>query len=321
MGSHVLRGLTHPEQVYQVLIPGLIAEFPPLKSVENRLNNLPVQVTPFVGRESEIEALSKLSLDPDLSLISIIAPGGMGKTRLALELGERMLDRFHNGVFFVELAPISDSENIIPAVAEALGYQFQQDGRSPKQQVLDYLGNKHLLLIMDNFEHLIDGAKIVTEMLKSASKLKILATSRQRLYQPGETLFTLPGLGLPDLDISEDASQFAAIELFQQTARRARTDFVITPANLPPVVQICRLVQGMPLGILLAASWITVLSETEIVTEIQGSLDILEAEGNELPERQRSMFPGGAFPPNTLLVIDRLVAEPFLVEVQTVAAL
>ena len=119
MGSHTLRGLIHPEHVFQVLIPGMVAEFPPLKSVENRLNNLPVQVTPFVGRESEIEALSKLSLDPDLSLISIIAPGGMGKTRLALELGERILDRFQNGVFFVELAPISDSGNIIPAVAEA----------------------------------------------------------------------------------------------------------------------------------------------------------------------------------------------------------
>jgi len=289
LGSHALKGLTHPEQVYQILIPGLLTEFPALKSFVDRLNNLPAQVTHFVGRESEIEALSELLLDPNLPLVSIIAPGGMGKTRLALELGERMLDQFQNGVFFVELAPISNSENIIPAVAEAVGYQFQQGGRSPKQQVLDYLEKKHMLLILDNFEHLMDGAELVTEILNSASKLKILVTSRQRLYQPGETLFTLPGLGLPDLDKSGDASQFAAIELFQQTARRARTDFVITPANLQDVVQICRLVQGMPLGILLAASWITVLSETEIATEIQGSLDILEAEGSELPERQRSV--------------------------------
>jgi len=289
LGSHTLKGLIQPEQVYQILIPGLLIEFPPLKTIVDRLNNLPAQVTPFVGRESEIEALSKLILDPDLCLISLIAPGGMGKTRLALELGERMLNQFQNGVFFVELAPISDSGNILPAVGEALGYQFQQNGRSPKQQVLDYLKKKHLLLIMDNFEHLMDGAEIVTEMLKSASDLKILVTSRKRLHQPGETLFTLPGLQLPNLELSEGASQFAAIELFQQTARRARTDFIITHENLPHVVQICWLVQGMPLGILLAAAWIAVLSTQEIITEIQQSLDILEAEGSELPERQRSI--------------------------------
>ncbi len=253
-------------------------------------HNLPAQITPFVGRKFEITALSELFLDPNVVLVSIIAPGGMGKTRLALELGSRMVKQFPNGVFFVELAPINEGRNIIPAVAEAIGYQFQQNGRSQKQQVLDYLENKQTLLILDNFEHLTDGgAEIVTEMLKSASRLKILVTSRQRLNQTGETLFTLHGLRLPDSDTADDASRYAAVELFQQTARRARPDFVLTPENLSHVVQICRMVQGMPLGILLAAPWITVLSTTEIAEEIQRGLDILEAEGSELPERLRSI--------------------------------
>jgi len=253
-------------------------------------HNLPVQITPFVGREFEIAALSGLILDPNLSLVSIVGPGGMGKTRLALELGGRLVEQFTDGVFFVELAPITAGANIIPAVAEALGYQFQQNGRSQKQQVLDYLQNKNLLLILDNFEHLIaGGAEIVTEMLQAAARLKILVTSRQRLYQTGETLFTLHGLKLPDLDRPDNAARSAAIELFQQTARRTRPEFALTPKNLPQVTQICRLVQGMPLAILLAAPWVTVLSTAEIVGEIQHGLDILAAEGSELPERLRSI--------------------------------
>jgi predicted ATPase/DNA-binding SARP family transcriptional activator len=253
-------------------------------------HNLPAQITPFVGREFEITALSGLILDPDFSLVTIIAPGGMGKTRLALELGRRLVKQFQNGAFFVELAPINDSKNIIPLVAEAIGYQFQQNGRSQKQQVLDYLQNKQILLILDNFEQLIDGgSEIVTEMLESAQGLKILVTSRRRLYQAGETLFTLHGLRLPDLDSAQDAARSAAIELFHQAARRARPDFVLNSENLPHAIRICRLVQGMPLGILLAAPWISVLSTSEIAAEIQQGLDILEAEGGELPQRLRSI--------------------------------
>ncbi len=253
-------------------------------------HNLPVQITPFVGRKFEIMALSELVLNPNLFLVSIVAPGGMGKTRLALELGSRVVNQFKNGVFFVELAPIIASRNIIPAVAEAIGCQFQQNGRSQRQQVLDYLESKQTLLILDNFEHLIDGgSKIVTEMLKSAPRLKILVTSRQHLNQTGETLLTLHGLRLPELDTADDTSRYAAIELFEQTARRARPDFVLAPGNLPHVIRICRLVQGMPLGILLAAPWVTVLSTGEIAEEIQRGLDILEAEGSDLPERLRSI--------------------------------
>jgi predicted ATPase/class 3 adenylate cyclase/Tfp pilus assembly protein PilF len=290
LGAHRVQGLAQPEVIYQLNHPDLDTEFPPLKSPYVPKHNLPTHTTPLVGREAELAALSRLILDQNLLLISIIAPGGMGKTRLALELGSQMVEQFQNGVFFVELAPIKESGNIISAVAEAIGYQFQQTGRSQKKQVLDYLENKQMLLILDNFEHLLDGgAEIVTEMLRVAPELKILVTSRQRLYQPGETLYTLHGLRLPELDTTNDTSRYAAVELFEQTAQRARPEFVLTPENLPEVVRICRLVQGMPLGILLAAPWVTVLSTAEIVEEIQRGLDILEAEGSELPERQRSI--------------------------------
>jgi predicted ATPase len=138
-----------------------------------------------------------------------------------------MVNEFKNGVFFVELAPISDSDLIIPAVAEAVGYQFQQDGRSPIQQTIDYLSNKQTLLIVDNYEHLLEGAGIVTELLHSAALLKVLVTSRQRLFQPGETVFPLPGLMLPEMDRADDAAHTASVELFLQTARRVRPDFAL----------------------------------------------------------------------------------------------
>ncbi|MEJ2266644.1 MAG: adenylate/guanylate cyclase domain-containing protein [Anaerolineales bacterium] len=289
LGVHKLKGLAEPERIYQLNHPDLVQDFPRLRSASVPKHNLPAEITPLVGREREISTLTGLLVDPNLALISIVAPGGTGKSHLALELGRRMVEKFSNGVYFVELAPIKESENIIPAVAEAVGYQFQQNGRSQKQQVLDYLANKEMLLIMDNYEHLLDGgAEIVTEILHSASGLKILATSRYRLHLPGETLFTLHGLSLPDMG-AEDAIRNASVELFQQSARRIRPDFEMTPENLPHVVQICRLVHGMPLGILLAAAWVSVISTAEIAEEIQQGLDILEAEGSELPERQRSV--------------------------------
>ncbi len=248
-------------------------------------HNLPGQITPFIGREFEITALTGLLLDPSFSLVSIVAPGGMGKTRLAIEVGNRIGSRFQHGVTFVELAPLADSTDIVAAVADATGYHFQQSGRSQKQQVQDYLANKEILLILDNFEHLLDGANIVTELLSSAPRLKLLVTSRQRIDQAGETLFNLHGMSLPASGSHEEAAQAPAVELFRQYARRARPDFELTAENLHHVVEICRLLQGMPLGILLAAQWVTVLTSNEIVSEIEAGLDILEAEGNELPER------------------------------------
>lgn len=252
-------------------------------------HNLPAQVTEFVGREHELAELAKLLQDKSLRLMTIIAPGGMGKTRLSLEAAERSLDYFSNGIYFVELAPLSNPEQIISAIANALDVTFQQDGREQKQQILDYLQHKQILLLMDNFEHLLDGADLVTEILNTAPGVQVLVTSRQRLGQRGETIFHLSGMDFPDWETPGEALQYAAVKLFVNSAKHALPSFELTGDNLNAVARICRLVQGMPLGIVLSGAWVAMLSPQEIASELEQNMDILSDESGELPERQQSI--------------------------------
>jgi hypothetical protein len=199
-------------------------------------SNLPSQTTAFIGREDELTELTRLLSQPMTRLITIVGPGGMGKTRLSLETAEREIDHFANGVYLVELAPLNTAENIIPTLAEALGYQFQQDGRDSKQQLSDYLREKHLLLVLDNFEHLLDGVGIVADILKTAPHVKIMATSRERLNLTSETFFTLDGLDFPDWETPEDAMNYSAVKLFMQSAQRAQPGFELKTDDLVYVV-------------------------------------------------------------------------------------
>jgi serine/threonine protein kinase/tetratricopeptide (TPR) repeat protein len=262
---------------------------PPIEFSLRVQHNLPAQTTPFVGREAEVDALVKLLDDRSNRLITILAPGGMGKTRLALEVSERQLDKYVDGVFFVELAPLSDTNSIITTIADTLGYHFQADGREPLQQIQDYLSSKTLLLVLDNFEHLLDGAGLVTDILKSAPTLNILATSRQRLNQMGETLYHLSGMNFPAWETPADAMTYGSVQLFLQSAKRVQPDFELTQDNLDHVARICKLVQGMPLGILLSASWLGMLTSAEVADEIAGGIDFLETDEIGLPNRQRSI--------------------------------
>lgn len=252
-------------------------------------HNLPAQTTPFVGREDELAQLAKLLDNSKIRLITILAPGGMGKTRLALESAEWQIPNFEHGVYFVELAPLSDPAHIVSAIATATNYNFQVDGRDQKQQILDFLGNKTLLLVIDNYEHLLEGASLVTDILKAAPDVKILVTSRQRLNQLSETIFNLQGMDFPAWETPADALEYAAVKLFMQSAKRARSDFELTTDNMDAVARICKLVQGMPLGILLAAAWLGVLPPDEIAAEIAQSVDFLASDMGEIPERQRNM--------------------------------
>jgi predicted ATPase/DNA-binding SARP family transcriptional activator len=258
-------------------------------SLRRSRHNLPTQTTPFVGREFELRALAKLLNDPQIRLITILAPGGMGKTWLAVESGQHHLPNFQHGVYIVELARLSNPINIITAVAEAVGYQLQSDGREPKQQVLDFLSNKEILLLMDNYEHLLDGATLVSDMLQSAPQLKILATSRQRLNQSGETIFNLQGMDFPTWKTLEEALEYAPVKLFLQGARRARPDFELNLDNMEAIARICKQVQGMPLAIVLAASWVVMLSPEEIADELSAGISFLKSELSDLPERQRKI--------------------------------
>ena len=252
-------------------------------------HNLPAQTTLFVGREAELAELDRLLGNRETRLVTIVSQGGMGKTRLSLEVGERQLSAHEDGVYFVALAPLSDPANILAAVAEATGYQFQADGRDERQQVFDYLRNKRLLLIMDNYEHLLSGTGVVTEILQAAPDVRVLATSRQRLSQSGETVFDLRGMDFPQWETPDDALEYAAVKLFLQGARRAQPQFEVTADNMHYIARICKLVDGLPLGIVLAASWISLLGPEEIASEIAANVDFLESDLGDLPERHRSI--------------------------------
>jgi serine/threonine protein kinase len=265
---------------------------PPETQLRNQ-HNLPAQTTPFVGREAEVDALVNLLDDPTNRLITILAPGGMGKTRLALEVAERYISPpqsdFTDGVFFVELAPLLDTSSIIPSIADALGYHFQADGREPLQQIQDYLSSKTLFLVLDNFEHLLEGAGLVTDILKTASTVNILATSRQRLNQMGETLYHLSGMDFPAWKTPSEAMKYGSVQLFLQSAKRVQPNFELTSENLDEVAQICKSVQGMPLGILLSASWLGMLTPAEVAEEIASGIDFFETDEIGLPDRQHSI--------------------------------
>ncbi|MFN8561511.1 MAG: protein kinase [Anaerolineae bacterium] len=270
-------------------------ETPNTPSSDALRHNLPLQTTPFVGREAELDELEKILRDSTVHLLTVVGPGGMGKTRLSLEVAGKFLHPephgrlFEHGIYFIDLAPVASAEHIVGAAAEAVGYAFQQDGRDPQQQLLDYLHGKNMLLIMDNFEHVIAGRTIVQDMLQAAPTVKILVTSRERLNLNAETVYVLSGMSFPTWETPADALEYGAVKLFMQSALRVRRDFQLEAGDLPFVARICRLVQGTPLGILLAAAWLEVLTPREIVDEISRSFDFLETEMHDVPERQRSL--------------------------------
>ncbi|MGB3717302.1 MAG: protein kinase [Candidatus Promineifilaceae bacterium] len=257
-------------------------------------HNLPAQTTPFIGRQAELTELARLFADPNIRLVSILGPGGMGKTRLALEAAAAQLPSFGQGVYFVPLAQLNSAEDIIPAVAEAVGLQFYEGG-TPKQQLLEYFQRKQILLVVDNFEHVLNGAELVSEIMGFAQGVKVLATSREKLNLQVETRFRLEGMDFPEWEAEQEISaldailEYSAVKLFLQSARRARPGFELRADDLHDVVQICQLVGGMPLGILLAAAWVEMFSPKEIAGEIGQSPDFLAGDLRDVPDRHRSI--------------------------------
>jgi predicted ATPase/DNA-binding SARP family transcriptional activator len=275
---------------------------PPISPARTRKasprGDLPVQPTPFVGRKRELTDLMGLLAQPEVRLVTIFGGGGMGKTRLALEAAAALLDSFTDGVYFVSLASLESADGIVPTVAKTLDFSFYERNR-PRQQLLDHLSQVNMLLVMDNFEHLLEGVDWVTEVLTSTTRVKILTTSRVRLNVQGEHLYPILGMDFPqdhskltrqgELDDSAAASRYGAVQLFSQAARRVQPGFNLTPANYHQVVRICHLVDGMPLAILLAAAWVDMLPLADIITEIDKGVDFLETDFHDMPERQRSL--------------------------------
>lgn len=285
MGKHGLKDLTRPEHVYQLEIEGLANDFPPLLSLDSVPNNLPEQLTPFVGRESELKEVT--SLLETTRLLTILAPGGSGKTRLAIQAAANLISDYPDGVFFVALADIDSGEDIVQTVAEALGIGLSAEEEA-EPQLLTYLAGKRQLLVFDNFEHVTEGASLIGNILSSAPMVTIVATSREKLKLQSEMSYQLAGLET-DWISPEAAMKTSGVVLFVDGASRARPDFTLETVELPAVRTILNLTGGLPLAILLAAAWVDMLSISEIAQEVEKSLDFLETEMGDVPDRHRSI--------------------------------
>jgi len=257
-------------------------------------HNLPSQSTPLFGRKAELTSLDEFLTNPDVRLVTIVGPGGMGKTWLSLAAGTAVSDHFPDGIFFIPLAPVQTADKIVLALAEQLGFLFHGD-TNPEDQILKYLKPRRFLLIFDNFEHVIVGAQFIAAILQHAPDITMLVTSRERLNIAGEAVFRLGGLSYPDSESTDPVApgqaeaKYGALELFLHHARLARPDLDFDQNTLTQVTRICKLVQGMPLAIILAVSWIETLALDELAEAIAGSVDILASEQRDLPPRQRSI--------------------------------
>lgn len=252
------------------------------------IHNLPLQSTTFVGRIKELAELADCLDNPSCRLLTLVGPGGIGKTRLAIEAASRHVESFSDGVFFVALQAVSSPDYIIPAIANALKFQIHQRS-DPKEQVLNYLRKKKLLLVIDNFEHLLEGVYLVSDILAHTASVKILVTSREALNLQEEWLWPMPAMSFPENGAQRaHLESYSAVQLFVENARRIRADFSLEK-EYDGVAQICALVEGMPLALELAATWVRVLTCEEIAREIQRSLDFLETRTRNVLPRHRSM--------------------------------
>jgi len=258
-------------------------------AVTPRPHHLPQQLTPFIGREEEIAALQARLTNPTYRLLSIVGPGGIGKSRLAQQVAAQQLNSFRDGVYFVSLTQVPTAESIPLAIVETLQLSFAATQKSPAEQLFEMIGHKELLLVLDNFEHLMDGVDFVVSLLQQAPAVMLIITSRERLNLQAEDLFELQGLAVPPSSMEVAATQFDAIRLFMDRAHRLDKQFNLTAAQLPHVVQICQLVEGFPLAIELAATWIWELKCEEIVVELVEGLDRLETTVRDIDPQHRSL--------------------------------
>jgi predicted ATPase/class 3 adenylate cyclase/Tfp pilus assembly protein PilF len=292
LGERRLKDLSRPERVFQITASGLPSEFPPLNTLDSRRNNLPAQPTPLVGRERELEEVLTLLRSPNnVRLLTLTGPGGTGKTRLGLQAAAELTDEFEDGVFFVALAAIADPALVAPNVARTLG--LTESGNQPPEELLKgYLRQRQMLLMLDNFEQIIESALLLDELLSAASGLKVLATSRTPLRLYGEHEFPVPPLSLPDpesVSPVEFLIQYEAVKLFVDRARAVRPDFSLTEENAPAVVEICARLDGLPLAIELAAARTKLLPPQAMLSRLGNRLKLLTGGPRDFAERQRTL--------------------------------
>jgi predicted ATPase/class 3 adenylate cyclase len=290
LGNHRLKNLQQPERLHELVIEGLEQEFPPPRTLDARPNNLPGQLTRFIGRGDELVRIQDLLTRN--RLVTLTGPGGTGKTRLALEVAREALAGFTDGVFFVDLSPVNDANLVPSAIAASLGLRAESE-RPMIDTLGDYLQEKELLLVLDNFEHLVDAALSSLEpLLGAAREVKALATSRVPLRLYGEQQFPVPPLPLPDprhLPDPEALAEFDAVALFAERAAAGKPDFRLTKENARAVAEITARLDGLPLAIELAASRVRLLHPEQLLARLEQRLPLLQTVDRNVPERQRTL--------------------------------
>jgi predicted ATPase/class 3 adenylate cyclase len=276
MGEHHLKNLARPEHLFQLNIPGLPSDFPPLDTLNSYRHNLPLQLTSFIGREKEIAEVRK-ELE-EYRLVTLTGAGGTGKTRLSVQVAAELLDQFPNGVWFIELAPITNPDLIPQTIHITMGL-VEQQGKSLVQMLMDFLRDKKALIILDNCEHLIEAcAKLTAELLSYSSALKILASSREALGVKGELAWRVPSLSQPDpkkITEPDQLAQYEAVRLFLDRASLANPHFALTKDNAPVIAQICHRLDGIPLALELAAARVKVLGVNQISARLDDRFHLL----------------------------------------------
>ena len=292
LGEHRLKDLSRPEYVYQLVAPELASEFPALRSLESLPNNLPLQMTSFVGREREIAKITDLL--GAHRLVTLVGSGGIGKTRTSLQVAADLLDGSGNGVWFVELAPLASGEYIPAAVAQALGLSLPPEGDSVANLV-KVIKSWQALLIFDNCEHLIEGAaRFISAVIRGCPKISVLASSRQALGVAGEMTFRLPSLAVDDgivgvVTSAREAAISPAIALFAERATATNDSFSLTDENASTVAEICRRLDGIPLAIELAAARVKMLSPRQLHDRLDERFRVLTGGSRDVLPRQQTL--------------------------------
>lgn len=289
IGEHQLKGLNSPERLYQLVIQGLPIDFPPPTSEGLGAVHIPTRMTSFVGRKAELSRLRELLQSH--RLITLMGPGGTGKTSLAIELARQVAHDFPDGAWFVDLTQLSDPELVESAIASRLRLR-EESQRSVSQVLKEHLASRRMLLVLDNFEHLMDASQGVSDLLAGAPELNIVTTSRSGLNLYGEQVFPVPPLGLEDPDTVVDSTQIAAgeaVSLFVERAKTVKPGFEVSEENVGVIARICARVDGLPLAIELAASRIRLLTPEQLLDRLERRLPVLGESARDRPERQQTL--------------------------------
>jgi predicted ATPase/class 3 adenylate cyclase len=287
LGEHRLKDLAEPERLLQLTAPGLEEQFPPIRSLSPP-TNLPHRVRALVGREREVEELRTMLTGPSARLVTITGPGGTGKTRLAVATAHGLLEDFAHGAFLVDLTQVHDADRVVPAVAGALGLVIE-GGQPAVDVVAAHIVDRRILLVLDNFEHVVDGAHVLARLVRACPRLHVLVTSRRVLSLEDEQEYPLAPMQLPVSPSLEDVRRSESGRLFEERAQLSRPEFELNDDNAAAVAELCRLLDGLPLAIELAAAWTKLLAPVALLERLGDRLVQLTADSRDLPERHRSL--------------------------------